>query len=112
MQRAMAKIDATEQQKRQAPARPGAPKRARTRSPSPDPELSDDDEPEEEPDSPPRKKRPGHSHAGRGAAAAPAAPAPAGSLPAAPGGRLIDTGTVIQRVRNPPARAWKRLTAF
>ena len=51
--------------------------------------------PAEEPESPPRKKRPATSHA-RSAPAAPAA-AP-GSLPAAPGGRLIDTGTVIQRV--------------
>ena len=102
----MAKIDAVEKQKQLAPARPSAPKRARTRSPSPDLALSDDEEPEEEPDSPPRKKRPGHSHAGRGATtAAPAAAPPLGSLPAAPGGRLIDTGTVIQRVRNPPAHA-------
>ena len=108
----MAKIDSMEKQKALAPARPGALKHARTRSPSPDPELSEDDEPEEEPDSPPRKKRPGPSHAGRGAAAAPAAVAPAGSLPAAPGGRLIDTGTVIQRVRDSPVHAHTRLPAW
>lgn len=55
----------------------------------------------EEPDSPPKKKRPPTSHARPAPAAQPAQ----GSLPAAPGGRLIDTGTVIQRVRGASCEA-------